>query len=84
MATKYVIVTMNFNKRKWAEALNAIDRDTRIIARMLSGVSDAGWWHWLNPDRPGSTYEYPLMRNFENVCNLLDLDPRDFFTIGGE
>jgi hypothetical protein len=81
MATKYVVMTMCFDKIAWGKALNAIDTETRKVAREMSGVSDAGWWHWMNPERPGNVYEYPLMRNFENVCNLLDLDPRTFFVL---
>jgi len=84
MATSYVIMTMHFDRIAWAAALNAVDPETRKVAQEMSGVSHGGWYHWLNPERPGNVYEYPLMRNFENVCNLLDLDPRNFFTLKGE
>lgn len=69
-----------FDKWRWAATLKA-QRDVDLVAAQeLSGLTASGWWHWLNPDKL-SSYEQPGMKNFLAVCNLLQLNPADFFCL---
>jgi len=80
MTVKYNAIPMVFDRFKWAAALAKQPDVALVAAQELSGVSASGWWHWLNPGK-SKLYEYPLMGSFVNVCNLLDLDPREFFAL---
>jgi len=80
MTATYRLIPMRFAAQKWADVLRQQDDKTLVVAQTLSGLSASGWWHWLNPKR-GKTYEHPGMGNFINVCNLLDLNPADFFEL---
>lgn len=74
------VVPFEFDAKAWSEALNRVDHITREVAREMSGLTKAGWAHWLKGAKT-SSYVHPGMLNFINVCNLLDLDPRQFFVL---
>lgn len=80
MGITYRFVNWKFDAQRWAEALNGQSADDRAAAQELSGLTASGWRNWLN-GTTGKAYQHPGMLNFLNVCNLLDLDPRDFFTL---
>jgi len=80
MGIKYNTVDWKFDARRWAHDLKA-QRDVDLVAAQeLSGVTASGWWHWLNV-KPGRPFEHPNMSNFIKVCNLLELDPRNYFCL---
>jgi len=77
---KYRVVYFKFDEVRFAAVLRAMKPDElAMIAEMLE-LSQGAVWHWLNP-RVETGYAHPRMSNFIAVCNLLDLDPRDFFII---
>jgi len=80
MTIKYAMVNWKFDAQRWAEAINGQTHDDIAAARELSGLTASGWRNWLKGDTSKS-YIHPGMLNFLNVCNLLNLDPRDFFTL---
>lgn len=80
MSVRYRNYDWVFDKYRWAEVLRGQDNQDLVAAQELSGLTAAGWWHWLNP-KQGTTYEQPGMKNFLAVCNLLHLDPREFFCL---
>jgi hypothetical protein len=82
MAIKYRFMNWKFDAARWAEALNGHAHDDLAAARELSGLTASGWRNWMKGEQ-GKSYIHPGMMNFLNVCNLLDLDPRDFFTLEG-
>jgi len=69
-----------FDVHRWAEALKALSPEDMSAAIELSGLTASGFWHWINPER-SKTYIQPGMLNFLAVCNLLNLDPREFFCL---
>lgn len=80
MPVKYNTVDWAFDKRRWAHDLNQ-QRDVDLVAAQeLSGLTASAWYAWLNP-LTRSHYEQPRMYNFLKVCNLLDLDPRNYFCL---
>lgn len=79
MVKKVSVVNWKFDAARWADALRDVDAETLEAARDLSGLTVAGWRHWLR-GTTASSYQHPGMQNFINVCNLLDLNPSDFFT----
>lgn len=80
MAIKHKVIPFKFDVTAWSVVLAALDADTLALAKELSGLTDAGWRHWLKGETT-SSYIHPGMLNFLNVCNLLDLDPRQFFCL---
>jgi len=69
-----------FSINRWAEVLNAADPEQVEAARQLTGLSSTCITTWKLKHKNG-TYERPGMQNFLTFCNLLDLDPRDFFEL---
>jgi len=80
MATTYRFVNWKFDVQRWAEALNGQSADDIAAARELSGLTASGWRNWMTGKETDS-FKQPGMQNFINVCNLLDLDPRDFWEL---
>lgn len=80
MTTFFTDVDWQFDAERWAADLkNQRDADL-VAAQGLSGLSAGAWWHWLNPKK-GKEFQHPNMSNFIKVCNLLQLDPRDYFCL---
>lgn len=80
MSVRYNNYDWQFDKHRWAEKLRGLDHETRAAAQELSGLTESGWYHWLNPDK-SKTYLHPGMLHFIQVCNLLDLNPTEFFCL---
>lgn len=80
MPAQYRNYDWRFDKHRWAEALRGMPITELQAAQELAGISQSGWYHWMNPDKSG-VYQHPAMLNFLNVCNLLHLDPREFFCL---
>lgn len=80
MATLFRHEDWKFNAGRWAHDLKKQADKDLVAAQELSGVGASGWWHWLNPQKYRS-FAHPNMSNFINVCNLLNLDPRDYFCL---
>lgn len=80
MVKRVSVVNWKFDAPAWARLLQSQDDDTLNAARELSGLTEGGWRHWMKGTTLG-TYQHPGMQNFLNVCNLLDADPRDYFTV---
>lgn len=80
MATKYVLLDWSFDAEKFSEVLSALDPETLQTCQEMMGVSRAAIYHWRT-GKYGHDKTYPNMTNFVALCNLLDLDPRDFFTL---
>jgi len=80
MPTKYTVMDWTFDKHRWAETLRGQTPETLQAAQELSGLSKAAFDTWKNPANRGA-YQNPGMLNFINVCNLLELDPREFFCL---
>lgn len=81
MPIRYENYDWIFDKHRWAEKLRGLEPDERAAAQELSGLTESGWYHWLNPDK-SKVYEHPGMKNFLLVCNLLHLNPTEFFCLG--
>lgn len=83
MTIKYGIYNFEFDTVKWAalisRALSGIDR--AVLAEMLN-VSESALYNW-SIGRVDHNFPHPNMSNFIRICNMLDVDPRDFFVIGG-
>jgi len=80
MPIQYANLDWQFDAERWAADLRAQRDGDLVAAQELSGLTASGWWNWLNPKRSRG-FEHPGMKNFLNVCNLLHLDPRDYFKL---
>lgn len=80
MTIKYAHADWAFDAEKFAESLQAMTDDDMQAAADLLGVS----WQTIRRWQKGNydtEFNFPRMSNFLNLCNLLDLDPRDYFTL---
>lgn len=79
MAKYTKMVQWTFNGAMFAEALTELLKTFTVgeLGEMV-GVSPKTIWSW-SQNRHQEGYEHPYMSNFINVCNELDLDPREFF-----
>jgi len=80
MGIKYTHVNWMFDAEKFADALQAMSPGDMTAAADLLGVS----WQTIRRWQKGeydTEFNFPRMSNFLNLCNLLDLDPRDYFTL---
>lgn len=80
MPIQYTNVDWIFDKHRWAEALRGQTDTDLDAARELSGLSTGAFLTWMNPQYRGA-YEQPGMKNFLAVCNLLHLNPTEFFCL---
>jgi len=80
MPTKFVNIDWVFDADRWANDLRKQADADLVAAQELSGLTAGGWYNWLNPKR-NRKFQHPGMLNFLNVCNLLHLDPRDYFSL---
>jgi len=80
MPLAYANIDWEFDQERWAADLNKQADGDLVAAQELSGLTASGWWNWLHPKRSRS-YQHPGMGNFLNVCNLLHLDPREYFSL---
>ena len=80
MGITYTIADWTFNADAFAESLAGMTPDDMQAAADLLGVS----WQTIRRWQKGqydTEFNHPRMSNFLHLCNLLDLDPRDYFTI---
>lgn len=77
---KHKVVTVVFDTGKWARVLiDACDTLSVEFMAEVCDVSPASLGKWkLEIYQP--EFRYPNMTNFLSVCNVLDLNPADFFT----
>jgi len=80
MGIQYSVANWVFNAEAFSEALAAMTPDDMRAAAELLGVS----WQTIRRWQKGqydTEFNFPRMSNFIHLCNLLDLDPRDYFTL---
>jgi len=80
MAVKYRSYSWIFDREAWARVLSSARPDDLEAALQLSGLSRGGLYHWMRPYQD-SVFKHPSMQNFLLFCNLLELNPADFFTL---
>jgi len=80
MSIRYTNADWSFNSELFADRLQAMTDEDIIACAELMDVSRQAVERW----RSGSyktEFNFPRMSNFIHLCNLLDLDPRDYFTL---
>lgn len=77
---KYRICAFKFDFEAFSRAIEAHDTSTRKAIAEAMGLSVSALDNWINGYRHGRSSP-PLMLNFVRLCNLLDLDPRDYFVL---
>lgn len=80
MTAYYMHEDWAFNAELFAEHLQQMTDDDVIAAAELMDVSPQSVQRWRKGNY-ATEYNFPRMSNFLNLCNLLDLDPRDYFTL---
>ena len=80
MGIQYAVVNWTFNSDAFSEALALMTPDDMQAAADLLGVSFQTLRRWQK-GQYDTEFNYPRMSNFLNLCNLLDLDPRDYFAL---
>ena len=80
MGIQYAVVNWKFNSDAFSEALALMTTDDMQAAADLLGVSFQTLRRWQK-GQYDTEFNYPRMSNFLNLCNLLDLDPRDYFAL---
>lgn len=83
MVTKHVSVPRKFDSEKWANLIVKFVAmfDTIREAAAMAETSDTALHTWMRQSFAGE-FRYPNMTNFIKICNLMDVDPSDFFTWG--
>lgn len=80
MASTYTHMDWSFDGVAFARDLTAMSITDMQAAGELLGVS----WQTIRRWQTGqydNQFNFPRMSNFLKLCNLLDLDPRDYFTL---
>jgi len=80
MGIQYAHADWSFNSELFAEHLQAMKDDDIRAAAELMDVSPQAIARWRKGNY-GTDFNFPRMSNFIHLCNLLDLDPRDYFTL---
>jgi len=80
MSIKYAMVNWTFNSELFSEELSEMTSDDIEAAAELLGVTRQAIRRWQKGSYD-TEFNFPRMSNFLNLCNLLDLDPRDYFTL---
>ena len=80
MSIKYSVVNWAFNSELFAEHLRAMADDDIYACAELMEVSRQAVERW-RVGKYKTDFNFPRMSNFIHLCNLLDLDPRDYFTL---
>lgn len=81
MGIKYVSVPRKFDTVKWSALINELCNlcDTIKDAAILAQVADTTLITWRNANYK-EDFQHPSMSNFIRICNLMDVDPSDYFT----
>ena len=79
---KYKVVPWEFNHVAWSAAMAQIvdSGDMEALAE-LTELSTAAIRNWAKGVYTEG-YQYPRMTNFLKICNVLDINPQEFFTTG--
>jgi len=80
MTTKYRLAPMKFDTLKWSKTIAAIPVRDRDDFGYAIGVAGGTLKTWANLKQIAQ-FPFPSMNAFINACNMLDLDPRDFFIL---
>jgi len=80
MGIQYAVMDWKFNSDAFAEHLALMTPDDMQAAADLLGVSFQTIRRWQK-GQYDTEFNHPRMSNFLNLYNLLDLDPRDYFTL---
>lgn len=81
MTTKYRIVPFVFDLKAWSEALKTVDAEWHEELCEIAGINRVTLRNWLSGNYEKRDFKHPSMSNFLNVCNWLDIDPRDMFKL---
>ncbi len=81
MVTKYRLVDWDFDQTLWAQSIDAAANKIgqKELAEFI-GVSPTTIRNW-RVGRWTEDFTWPAMHNLLKVCNMLDLDPREFFNL---
>jgi len=80
MTIHYTNADWAFNSELFAEHLQKMSEDDVLAAAELMDVSRQAIQRWRSGNY-STDFNFPRMSNFLHLCNLLDLDPRDYFTL---
>jgi len=80
MTIHYANADWAFNSELFAEHLQAMTDEDILACAELMGISPGAIARWRRGNY-STDYNFPRMSNFIQLCNLLDLDPRDYFTL---
>lgn len=69
-----------FDAARWSRAIRRVTRGSVQEWAALMGVNAATLSAWRHLDKPGRN-PHPSIANLLHICNELDLDPRDFFSL---
>jgi len=78
MAKTKKLVKWTFHTNAWSQAITNAAREIGPELGELLGVDKATVSNWSRNKWTGQL-QWPNMSNFLRVCDLLDLDPREFF-----
>jgi hypothetical protein len=81
MTTVYRLFNWRFNIVAFAADLERCDFVSNYELAALLGVDDTTISNWKHRAYASGPAPYPNMTNFMKVCNLLDLDPRNYFVL---
>jgi len=80
MVTKYKFVNYEFNFDVWSSTMRLlVERGDAPVVSELLGMSESIIINWAK-GRWTEGFKYPNMTNFLKVCNLLEIEPLQFFT----
>lgn len=80
MSPVYGQYRWKFDAAKWARTVRKLTKDSVQEWAALVGVNATTLSGWRNMDRPNRN-PHPSIANFLLICNELELDPRDFWSL---
>lgn len=81
MSKTYRVIPFVFDMKAFSDALKVLPEDEISRFAEILGVHSSTLRNWRNNAHRNTLFPYPNMTNFLTVCNLLDLDPRNFFVL---
>lgn len=77
------LVSWAFDTKAWGTAISTAREALGKSLPEFLEVDRASCENWEKGRYTGD-FRWPSMKNFFKICNLLDLDPRDFFILEDE